>query len=92
MTRLGRDVGDQAVVEQPAVETLQDRSRGGAGIAVEHHRHAGQPRGEHGAGEGRQLVSTEMAENLQRITGCRLVFRDALRHDRDLVGKRWATT
>ena len=69
---LGRDVRDDAMIERVRVGGVQHRGGGGRDEPVEQHRHAPHARRQHRAGDRRQLVSAEPAQQLERIAFVRM--------------------
>src|SRR4051812_50145734 len=81
MSRLGRHVAGERMVERAGAELGPWRHGGRADEAVEQRRDAPMPRGERGAEDGGKLASAKRGSNAQRIDQDRLVADEGL-HDR----------
>ena len=66
---------------------MQNGRRGGRDIAVEHHGHPLQPRGEDGAGHRRDLPATEACQDRQRVAEMILVGVEREPHGLRLAGE-----
>ena len=85
MSRLGRDMRDDAVIERPRVGGEQYCRGGGRGVAVQHDRYPAKPCRHHRTRDRGQFEPAEPAQHVERITGRRAVQRYRLANHTALV-------
>ena len=88
VARLGRDMGDDAMVERVRVGGEQCRGGGGCGKAVEHDRDPPEPRRHDRPRDRGEFKPAEPAQQVERVARRRAVPRRRLRHGAALLGER----